>query len=108
MKPAPPARPGNPERPSDHLAEYCQYMHNAGMPTSITIRDVPDETRNELAARAARSGRSLQEYLRTTLIEVSRKPDIDLLLARIVSRKEATRSSLPAEEIVAHLHADRK
>lgn len=31
---------------------------------SITIRDVPQETRNELAARAARSGRSLQEYLR--------------------------------------------
>lgn len=83
-------------------------MHNADMPTSITIRDVPDETRDELAARAARSGRSLQEYLRTTLIEIGRKPDIGLLLDRVVSRKEATRSSLPAEEIVAHLHADRK
>jgi len=26
------------------------------MPVSMTIRDVPDETRDELAARAARAG----------------------------------------------------
>jgi plasmid stability protein len=39
-------------------------QHNAAMPTSVTIRNVPDETRNELAARAALTGRSLQEYLR--------------------------------------------
>jgi hypothetical protein len=38
------------------------------MTTSITIRDVPDETRDELAARAALSGRSLQEYLRARLV----------------------------------------
>jgi len=34
------------------------------MAKSITIRDVPDETSDELAARAALTGRSLQEYLR--------------------------------------------
>jgi plasmid stability protein len=34
------------------------------MSTSITIRDVPQKTRDELAARAALTGRSLQEYLR--------------------------------------------
>ena len=33
------------------------------------IRDVPDETRNELAGRAARSGKSLQEFLRSALID---------------------------------------
>ena len=37
--------------------------------TSITIRDVPEETRDELAARAALAGRSLQEYLRLLLID---------------------------------------
>jgi plasmid stability protein len=31
------------------------------MPKSITIRDVPEETREELAARAALTGHSLQE-----------------------------------------------
>lgn len=47
---------------------------NACMP-SITIRDVPQEARDELAARAARSGRSLQEYLRVQLIELASSPD---------------------------------
>ena len=45
------------------------------MPVSITIREVPDEARDELAARAARSGRSLQEYLRAELVELARRPD---------------------------------
>jgi plasmid stability protein len=35
---------------------------------SVTIRDVPEATRDELAARVARSGRSMQEYLRAALI----------------------------------------
>jgi plasmid stability protein len=41
------------------------------MSTSITIRDVPDDIRDELAARARLSGRSLQEYLRAELIELA-------------------------------------
>jgi plasmid stability protein len=39
--------------------------------TSITIRNVPDEVRDELAARARLSGRSLQEYLRSELIRLA-------------------------------------
>ena len=78
------------------------------MPTSITIRDVPDETRDELAARAARSGRSLQEYLRGELIDLSRKPDIDSLLSRVATRKQAIASSLPVERILTHRDADRR
>ena len=50
---------------------------------SITIRDVPSEARDELAARAARSGRSLQEYLRDELIELARRPDVDVLMAGV-------------------------
>lgn len=42
---------------------------------AINIRNVPDETRDDLAARAAASGRSLQEYLRTELIELARRPE---------------------------------
>jgi plasmid stability protein len=78
------------------------------MPTSITIRDVPDGTRDELAARAARSGRSLQEYLRGELIDLSRKPDIDTLLSRVATRKQATASTLPVERILTHRDADRR
>jgi plasmid stability protein len=78
------------------------------MSTSITIRDVPDETRDELAARAHRSGRSLQGYLRAQMIELARKPDIDSLLERIADRKEATRSVLTTNQILAYRDADRR
>ena len=45
----------------------------------MTIHDVPDETHDELAARAARAGQSLQEYVRARLIELARRPDrVDL------------------------------
>jgi plasmid stability protein len=78
------------------------------MATSITIRDVPDETRDELAARAALTGRSLQEYLRARLVELARQPDAEALVERIRARKAATGSSLSAERILAHRDADRR
>lgn len=77
------------------------------MSVSMTIRDIPDETRDELAARAARSGRSLQEYVRGELIELARKPDIETVLARVKTRKEATGSTLSAEKILEYRDADR-
>ncbi len=75
--------------------------------TSITIRDVPDAARDELAARAAQSGRSLQEYLRRELIELAGRPDPDALAIRIVDRKERTSSRLTAGQILAHRDAGR-
>ncbi|HTU09011.1 MAG TPA: antitoxin [Trebonia sp.] len=78
------------------------------MSTSITVRDVPDETRNELAARAALTGRSLQEYLRARLIELARQPDAEALVARVRARKAAHSVTLPAEEILAHRDEDRR
>ncbi len=38
----------------------------------MTIRDVPDHTRDVLAARAARAGMSLQEYVRAELDDARR------------------------------------
>jgi antitoxin FitA len=78
------------------------------MSTSITVRDVPDQTRNELAARAAMSGRSLQEYLRAKLIELARQPDAETLVARIRARKAAHSTVLPAEQILAYRDEDRR
>jgi antitoxin FitA len=78
------------------------------MSTSITIRDVPDDTRDELAARAALTGRSLQEYLRSRLVELARQPEAETLLARIRARKLATGSMLPPERILTHLDEDRR
>ncbi len=78
------------------------------MPTSITIRNVPDETRDELAARAASTHRSLQEYLRAELIDLARRPDPAVLMARIRERKRQTGSSLSPSAILAHRDADRR
>lgn len=75
---------------------------------SITIRDVPDPTRDELAARAARSGRSLQEYLRIQLIELAERPDAEALRRRIRDRKDRTGTRLTTEEILELRDADRR
>lgn len=75
---------------------------------AITIRDVPDDTRDELASRAALSGRSLQEYLRAQLIELAGRPDPEALLARVRDRKRRTGSTLSISSILDHRDADRR
>jgi antitoxin FitA len=88
---------------------FCmQEQHNAAMAKSITIRDVPDETAAELAARAAVTGRSLQEYLRARLIELATTPEAEVLMTRIRDRKAATQSKLSVKRILAHRDADRR
>ncbi len=89
------------------LVIYQRCLHNAAM-SSITVRNVPEDTRDELAARAARTGRSLQEYLRAALIENARKPDVEALMERVRVRKRATQTRLPARQILAHRNADRR
>jgi antitoxin FitA len=78
------------------------------MPVSVTIRDVPDETRDELAARAARAGQSLQEYLRVQLVALAQRPSPDVLWDRVQRRLRATRSQLPADAIPEPRHAGRR
>ena len=78
------------------------------MSVSITIRDVPEQARNELAARAALTGRSLQEYLRARLVELASQPDAEALVARIRARKAAHATELPAEQILAFRDEDRR
>ena len=75
---------------------------------AITIRDVPDTARDELAARAARSGRSLQEYLRLHLIEVADRPDPRDLAERIAERKRRIGRPVSTDAILGHRDADRR
>lgn len=75
---------------------------------SITVRDVPDATRDKLAARARRSGRSLQEYLRAELIELARRPDVEALMEAVRERKRRTGSRLDADDILDLRDADRR
>lgn len=83
-------------------------MHNACMATSITIRNVPDEVRDELADRAARKGQSLQAYLMDLLTNASESLDKELLFERIRARKAASGVLLSDEEIVDAVHHGRR
>lgn len=76
--------------------------------TTITVRDVPAEVRDELAARAARAGRSLQEHLRIELIELASRPSASDWLRDVQRRKAASGSRLSREQILGHRDADRR
>jgi plasmid stability protein len=78
------------------------------MSGAITIRDVPDEVRHELAARAARAGKSLQEYLRGMLVAAAARPPVDDVIARARARVDATGVRATAESILAARDADRR
>lgn len=75
------------------------------MGISITVRDLPQETRDALAARAAASGRSLQEYLSLQLIALASKPTINDALQEIRAR---ARTFPPMSgDLTADIDADR-
>lgn len=78
------------------------------MSVVITVREVPNAVRDELAARAARSGRSLQEYLRGMFEEAAARPTAEDVIARARARVEATGVRVDAAATLAALDADRR
>lgn len=77
------------------------------MGIAITVRNVPEHVRDELAARAARSGRSLQEYLLMELQELAMRPTMADMIARSRARVKATGSKVTTEDILAALDETR-
>jgi len=78
------------------------------MAVAITVRDVPDNVRDELAARAARAHQSLQEYLRSMLIDSATRQPVGDVIARARARVEVTGSTVSAASILAARDADRR
>lgn len=74
---------------------------------AITIRNVPDAVRDELASRAARSGRSLQEYLAAQLVELASRPALDDIVGAARRRARASGRTVSAAEILADRDAER-
>jgi antitoxin FitA len=56
------------------------------MAIQINIRDVPEKVRDELAARAALQGKSMQEFLRAELERLAARPSIDAVTPRVAVR----------------------
>jgi plasmid stability protein len=75
-------------------------MHYACMTVSMSIRHVPEDVRDALAARAAQRGQSLQEYVLSTLIEHVQRPTMTEMLERIRARKAATKSTVTLADIL--------
>lgn len=78
------------------------------MGVSITIRDVPEDVRDQLAARAARSGRSLQSYLSDLLAQTASRPTAAEVIDRARARVAVTGSRVSAEAILEARDADRR
>jgi plasmid stability protein len=78
------------------------------MSVAITVRNVPDEVRDALAVRAARAGKSLQEYLRSMLVESASRPSIEDVIARARARVDATGVRADADSILAARNTDRR
>lgn len=77
------------------------------MSVSITIRNIPDETRDTLARRAADSGRSLQEYLSGELRRMAAEPRPEDWLARAEKFSQSV-SPESGHRILDDLRADRR
>ena len=75
---------------------------------AITVRHVPEIVRDELAARAARSGRSLQEYVAALLADAASRPSPEDVINAARHRVRATGSVLDREAILAARDADRR
>jgi cation transport regulator ChaC len=73
----------------------------------ITIRNVPEEVRDELAARAARNRQSMQEYLLSELEQLASQPTIDEWLHQVRERVEASGTHIPRSAILEARYADR-
>ncbi len=78
------------------------------MASTITIRHVPDDVRNELAARAARSGRSLQEFMLGEVVRLASKPSVNDLVVDVRDRKRRSGRHVGRDKILADRNADRR
>lgn len=67
---------------------------------SVHIKDVPDDTHAVLRHRAAAAHQSLQEYLRSRLIDEASRPTLDEVLARAGRRSGGSVSLAEAVKIV--------
>jgi hypothetical protein len=78
------------------------------MGVQITIRDVSEDVRDELASRAARERKSMQEYLKGELERLAARPSMHDWLERVQERKRAADRRVSRTRILEHRDADRR
>jgi plasmid stability protein len=78
------------------------------MSSSITIRDIPEDSLQELKVRAARSGQSLQEYMRSHIVSFTSKPDMAEWIERVTRQVKASGVKISTEDILRYKDMDRR
>jgi plasmid stability protein len=78
------------------------------MAIQINIRDVPERVRDELAARAALQGKSMQEFLRAELERIASRPSVESWLEQVRKRKRAAQTRVSPKQILENRNADRR
>ena len=78
------------------------------MAVQLTIRDVPERVRDELASRAALQGKSMQEFLRSELVRLAERPSIEAWLDQVRTRKQASQTRVSSLRILQSRDADRR
>jgi plasmid stability protein len=74
---------------------------------TIQIRNVPDEVATICKVRAAKAGKSLQEYMLSELIALSERSTVDELYAELEASR-TNNNDLTAEDIVSIIHQERE
>lgn len=78
------------------------------MGIQITIRNVSEKVRDELAARAASQGKSMQEFLRAELERMAERPSVDAWVRQVARRKRAAQTRVSSSQILKNRDADRR
>lgn len=90
------------------LADRLPCWHSESMAVQITIRDVPEAVRDQLAARAALKGQSMQEFLRSELERLAARPTAEAWLEQVRKRKRASQTRVSSRQIIRERDADRR
>ena len=77
------------------------------MPVQITIRNVPEEVRDQLAIRAALQRQSMQEFLRSELERIASRPAVGMWLQSVRNRKAAADNRIASSRILSARDQDR-
>jgi antitoxin FitA len=85
---------------------HCIGGYRVGMGSLLQIRNVPDEAREALKARAAARGESLNTYLLRLLQRDVARPTVQEVLDRAARRAEQAQGA--AVEVLAEERADRE
>ncbi len=83
-------------------------MHAYACMVNITIREVSQSTRDQLAARARARGQSMQEYLRSALDDLANRADQAEVWARIRADVAREGTMFTPDEILEAVREGRK